>query len=345
MTDAIRPIVKTDVINTGVRASELGGLEGIDKNLVLATGIDADDIGAAKPADIPPAVATGTVTPRVGAISFAGGSTGHVLQVVAGGALVVGPLPAQPLPEGVTKLHIGDGPPGQEIGVNGDQYIDKVARALYGPKTAGSWGTPTLLSEISKSQVLATGLTAADLGALTGISKATVLATGLAPADIGAATPAQIPPPIATTVVPRTGTVSLTGGSVGDVLQVVEGGLAIGPLPPSPPPTDIAVFIQGEGPPAPEIGRDGDSYFDKTNRALYGPKIAGAWGEPILLSQQMTTELILALLGPEDLATVLENDPDVLVDLINDALGQTDWQNGGAATSNTLGGLLPLLLG
>lgn len=345
MTDAIRPIVKTDVIETGVRASELGGLESIDKNLVLATGIDADDIGAAKPGDIPPAVATGIVTPRAGAISFAGGSTGHVLQVVAGGDLVVGPLPAQPLPEGVTKLHIIDGPPGAELGVNGDQAIDRVGKALYGPKTAGSWGSPTLLSDISKAQVLATGLSAADLGALTGIDKATVLGTGLAAADIGAATPAEIPPAIATTVVPRTGSVSLTGGSVGDVLQVVEGGLAIGPLPTAPLPTEVTVFHQGEGAPAPELGRDGDSYFDKTAKALYGPKISGAWGAPITLSEQMTTELILALLGPDDLATVLENDPDVLVDLINTALGQTDWQNGGVGGDNTLGGLLPLLLG
>lgn len=39
----------------------------------------------------------------------------------------------------------GSGAPGAGLGVNGDFYIDTTADTIYGPKTAGDWGTPVSL--------------------------------------------------------------------------------------------------------------------------------------------------------------------------------------------------------
>jgi hypothetical protein len=46
--------------------------------------------------------------------------------------------------DGKTVLS-GSGAPSAGLGVNGDFYIDTVAAAIYGPKTAGAWGSPTSL--------------------------------------------------------------------------------------------------------------------------------------------------------------------------------------------------------
>jgi hypothetical protein len=40
----------------------------------------------------------------------------------------------------------GSGPPSAALGINGDFYIDNVAHAIYGPKTAGAWGAPTSMA-------------------------------------------------------------------------------------------------------------------------------------------------------------------------------------------------------
>lgn len=37
------------------------------------------------------------------------------------------------------------GAPSAGVGVNGDFYIDTTAKTIYGPKSAGAWGTGTLL--------------------------------------------------------------------------------------------------------------------------------------------------------------------------------------------------------
>jgi len=37
----------------------------------------------------------------------------------------------------------GSGAPSLGLGVDGDFYIDTTAKTIYGPKTSGSWGSPT----------------------------------------------------------------------------------------------------------------------------------------------------------------------------------------------------------
>jgi hypothetical protein len=44
-----------------------------------------------------------------------------------------------------SQIYSGNGAPPNSIGVNGDYYLDKTNYLLYGPKTAGGWGTPIAL--------------------------------------------------------------------------------------------------------------------------------------------------------------------------------------------------------
>lgn len=48
-------------------------------------------------------------------------------------------------PGAVNTIRSGDGAPSGALGADGDWYIDKVAKAIYGPKTAGLWGSATSL--------------------------------------------------------------------------------------------------------------------------------------------------------------------------------------------------------
>ncbi|WP_020209042.1 hypothetical protein [Gilvimarinus chinensis] len=45
----------------------------------------------------------------------------------------------------VNNIHNGDGAPSDSLGDNDDYYIDNQSSELYGPKTAGTWGTPVSL--------------------------------------------------------------------------------------------------------------------------------------------------------------------------------------------------------
>ena len=56
------------------------------------------------------------------------------------GQMVGGPKGA----DGKTVL-TGSGSPSSGLGANGDMYIDTTARDIYGPKTAGAWGSGTSL--------------------------------------------------------------------------------------------------------------------------------------------------------------------------------------------------------
>jgi hypothetical protein len=42
-------------------------------------------------------------------------------------------------------LRNGSGVPSSGLGVDGDFYIDTAANTIYGPKTAGAWGSATLI--------------------------------------------------------------------------------------------------------------------------------------------------------------------------------------------------------
>lgn len=42
-------------------------------------------------------------------------------------------------------IHYGSGAPSNLLGSDGDTYINQAAMTIYGPKTAGSWGSPTAI--------------------------------------------------------------------------------------------------------------------------------------------------------------------------------------------------------
>lgn len=46
---------------------------------------------------------------------------------------------------GFNTIRNGDGAPAANLGIDGDWYIDKTAKAIYGPKNGDSWGSPTSL--------------------------------------------------------------------------------------------------------------------------------------------------------------------------------------------------------
>jgi hypothetical protein len=58
--------------------------------------------------------------------------------------------------ESGNAVRSGEGAPSNELGVNGDYYIDKVAHNVYGPKSGGVWGSATSLVG-SKGEKGATG--------------------------------------------------------------------------------------------------------------------------------------------------------------------------------------------
>jgi uncharacterized membrane protein len=52
---------------------------------------------------------------------------------------------------------------------------------------------------------------------------------------------------------------------------------------PTPAPVACHTILNGSGPPAANLGNDGDFYIDTTANDLYGPKANGAWGNPTSL--------------------------------------------------------------
>src|SRR6185437_2746478 len=76
-----------------------------------------------------------------------------------------------------SQIFSGSGAPAASLGNVGDYYLDKTNFELYGPKTAGGWGTPVLLrgaqgpqgpagpAGVPGSQIYSgTGVPAANLG-------------------------------------------------------------------------------------------------------------------------------------------------------------------------------------
>lgn len=54
--------------------------------------------------------------------------------------------PAGPPGKAGSSFYSGSGAPSSLLGKDGDHYFDKTADALYGPKTAGAWGSPDTIS-------------------------------------------------------------------------------------------------------------------------------------------------------------------------------------------------------
>ena len=145
-----------------------------------------------------------------------------------------------PGPQGApgTSVLSGPGTPGAGTGADGDFYIDTTTYDLYGPKTAGAWGTGVSLVGPAGTQVL----------------------NGAGPPAAGAGTDGDFYIDTAANVLygPK------ASGAWG------AGTSLVGPAGTS--------VLNGSGAPAAGTGGVGDFYIDTTSNTLYGPKTAGGWG-------------------------------------------------------------------
>jgi hypothetical protein len=190
-----------------------------------------------------------------------------------------------------SQIYSGNGAPAGSLGTNGDYYLDKTNYLLYGPKTAGGWGTPTLLrgaqgaqgpagpAGVAGSQIYSgTGAPAATLGTVGDyyLDKSNVNFYGPKTAN-GWGTP-----------------ISLNGGTGGQGPAGPQG-------PQGPPGTNGtngtngsngapgaagatgatgaagSQIYSGTGQPPAATGKTGDYFIDDMHAILYGPKTAAGW--------------------------------------------------------------------
>lgn len=176
------------------------------------------------------------------------------------------------------------------IGVNGDFYLSEDTKILFGPKTGGSW-TGVLEVEFTGGKLLlGTGSpsgTVGDLGdsyldTLNGEiygPKLLVNDWGTMPTQIirqsiltGNGVPGAIPGARADDLYLDLDTKILYDTIDGNTWTQIT--------------TFSGSFLRGTGAPTAMIGVDGDSYFDESGGALYGPKASGVWPpSPIILGE------------------------------------------------------------
>lgn len=163
-----------------------------------------------------------------------------------------------------TKILSGNGAPGA-VGVDNDFYLDLTNMMLYGPKTAGAWGT-------GKSLKGANGATGAN-----GAPGATGAQGGQGPAG---------PQGEAGPVGPE-GDPGATGST--------------GPQgPQGPAGTNGTNFLAGSGAPDCTVGNIGDFYFDAVTSTLYGPKLANTgtcWGASTAIGVTATARTFFLDIG------------------------------------------------
>lgn len=152
----------------------------------------------------------------------------------------------------------GSGAPAGGLGVDGDFYINTAAWTIYGPKTAGAWGSATSL-------VGPTGPAGTN-----GTNGNTILnGSGVPSAGLGVNGDFYINTAANTIYGPK------TAGAWGSAVSIVGPTGSTGGTGPTGPAG--AAVLNGAGAPTAGIGVNGDFYIDTTNTRLYGPKAAGAW--------------------------------------------------------------------
>ena len=186
--------------------------------------------------------------------------------------------------DGNTVLN-GSGVPSPAFGEDGDYYINNDNSHLYGPKTAGSWGSSVSLIGPEGPQGLQgdPGDDGSD-----GVDGQTILnGTGVPSSGLGNNGDFYIDTAADAIYGPKAGGVwggatSLIGpqGPAGaDGADGNDGAQGD----PGDPGEDGKSVLNGAGAPAGGTGVDGDFYIDTTNDDIYGPKTGGAWGAPTSL--------------------------------------------------------------
>jgi len=160
--------------------------------------------------------------------------------------------------------------PANGVGNDGDIYIKTDTSDLYGPKSGGTWGTPTSLL----------GQDGSD-----GADGNTILSGTSAPANgLGNDGDIYIKTDTSDLYGPKSGgtwglPTSLIGQDGSDGTDGTDG-------------IDGNTILSGIAVPSNGIGNDGDIYIKTDTSDLYGPKTGGSWGAPTSLIGQDGTSIL-----------------------------------------------------
>lgn len=183
-----------------------------------------------------------------------------------------------------TSIHHGSGAPAPALGVNNDLYLDTDNDTLYGPKTAGAWGS-------GRSLIGPAGANGADgQDGADGATGPQGIQGIQGPAGADGATGAQglqgdQGPQGPAGPQGATGATGPAGADGNDGAQGPQG-LQGDTGPAGADGSDGAdgkTVLNGSGAPSGATGADGDFYIDTTANSIYGPKASGLWGSGVNL--------------------------------------------------------------
>ncbi|MHA7100873.1 tail fiber domain-containing protein [Roseivirga pacifica] len=168
----------------------------------------------------------------------------------------------------------GTGAPANTLGNNGDFYIDTNTNNIYGPKTAGTWGTATSL--IGPAGADGTdGVDGIDgTNGTDGIDGKSMLnGTGAPAATLGIDGDIYFDTDANAVYGPKTAgawgaATSLVGPAGADGADGTDGIDGI----------DGSSILSGTSNPVAANGTDGDFYINTSSLQIFGPKTGGAWG-------------------------------------------------------------------
>ena len=170
----------------------------------------------------------------------------------------------------------GTAVPAGGTGANGDFYIRTTTNEIYGPKTAGAWGSPTSMIG-PQGPTGATGSTGAPGSTGPAGADGKTVLNGTSDPTGGVGTNGDFYINTSTNKIfgPKSGGVWPTGVSlVGP--QGPTGATGSTGSPGSPGANGSSV-LNGTSNPTSGVGADGDFYINTTNYTIWGPKASGAW--------------------------------------------------------------------
>jgi integrin beta 8 len=177
------------------------------------------------------------------------------------------PGPTGPTGAAGNTILSGNGTPLDELGRDGDFYLDRTSSILYGPKANGAWPS---------SGAGLIGPAGAD-GA-PGEDGKTILSGAGAPQNTdGTDGDFYLDTQDHVLYGPKASTwpagVSLVGTDGADGADGVDGA----------PGADGKTLLSGSGAPSGGTGINGDFYLDTTSHVIYGPKVSGSWPAGVAL--------------------------------------------------------------
>jgi len=216
-------------------------------------------------------------------------------------------------------------------GIDGDFYINTTTSTIFGPKTSGAWGVGTLLKGADGAQgiqgVPGTDGTQGIQGiqgvqgtqGIPGVDGKTILSGTVNPTSQGINGDFYINTTTSTIFGPKTsgawgagtllkgadgatGAQGIQGATGAQGIQGTTGTQGVQGV----PGVDGKTMLSGTAAPTTQ-GVDGDFYYESTTPAVYGPKTAGVWSGPTVLSTN-ETQYKAVLVEPDNTYTLVASD-------------------------------------